>query len=122
MTPLNFVLLYVDHPPASAAFYERLLEKPPVEMSDTFAMFPAGEGLMLGLWSRRMVTPAAAEAPGAAEIAFAVANDAAVHATHARWSAEGVAIAQPPTRLDFGLTFVGLDLDGHRLRVFAPPA
>ncbi len=29
-------------------------------------------------------------------------------------------IAQPPTAMDFGLTFVALDPDGHRLRVFAP--
>jgi hypothetical protein len=29
-------------------------------------------------------------------------------------------IAQAPTAMDFGMTFVALDPDGHRLRVFAP--
>jgi len=30
-------------------------------------------------------------------------------------------IAQPLTQMDFGYTFVALDPDGHRLRVFAAP-
>jgi hypothetical protein len=30
-----------------------------------------------------------------------------------------VRIVQSPCDLDFGHTFVGLDADGHRLRVFA---
>jgi hypothetical protein len=43
-----------------------------------------------------------------------------VEATHTRWLALGLPIAQPPTRMDFGYTCVGLDPDGHRLRAFAP--
>ena len=49
-------------------------------------------------------------------------DEAALEAAHARWSAQGVAIAQKPTRMDFGYTFVGLDPDGHRIRAFAPAA
>jgi hypothetical protein len=30
-------------------------------------------------------------------------------------------MAQTPTEMDFGTTFVALDPDGHRLRVFATP-
>jgi predicted enzyme related to lactoylglutathione lyase len=45
-----------------------------------------------------------------------------VDAVHADWAARGLAIAQPPTELDFGRTFVALDPDGHRLRVFKPGA
>jgi hypothetical protein len=37
-------------------------------------------------------------------------------------AARKLKIAQPPTKLDFGSTFVALlDPDGHHLRVFAPP-
>lgn len=32
----------------------------------------------------------------------------------------GLSIAQAPVAMDFGMTFVALDPDGHRLRVFAP--
>lgn len=120
MSPSHFVLLHVKDPAASARFYERLLGRSPVEASPTFAMFALDGGLMLGLWSRETVQPASAGGPGASELAFVQAGDAQVHARHAEWVAQGVAIAQPPTRMDFGLTCVGLDPDGHRLRAFAP--
>lgn len=116
---LDFVLLYVDSPAASAAFYADLLGREPVEASPTFAMFKAGNGLMLGLWSRHTVEPAAT-APGGGEIAFTVADEAAVRDLHADWSGRGLTILQPPTAMDFGHTFVAQDPDGHRLRVFAP--
>jgi len=116
----NFVLLYVDSPTASAAFYAGLLGKPPVEASPTFALFALASGVMLGLWSRHTVEPAATATGGGAELAFAVPGEAAVHNTHTEWSARGLPILQPPTAMDFGFTFVALDPDGHRLRVFAP--
>ena len=118
----NFILLYVDSPATSARFYTDLIGRPPVESSPTFAMFALDNGVMLGLWSRHTVEPAAAAQPGASEIAFAVADNAAVKQLYADWGAKGLRIAQAPTDLDFGHTFVALDPDGHRLRVFAPVA
>ena len=120
MPNFNFVLLYVDNPPASAAFYGSLLGRPPIETSPTFAMVPLAEGVMLGLWARATVAPAATAPAGGSEIAFTVADAAAVDATHADWKKRGLAIAQAPVDLDFGHTFVALDPDGHRLRVFVP--
>ena len=119
MTDFSFVLLYVDDPLASAAFYEGLLGRPAVESAPTFAMLPLNAGVMLGLWRRDGVKPAANPA-GGSEIAFTVADAAAVRDTHAAWQARGLAIAQAPVAMDFGHTFVALDPDGHRLRVFAP--
>jgi len=118
----NFVLLYVASAAASSAFYTDLLGRPPVESSPTFAMFALASGVMLGLWARDEVKPAAGGAAGASEIALALGDEDAVHALHADWSARGLKIAQPPTTMDFGRTFVALDPDGHRLRVFAPTA
>ena len=45
-----------------------------------------------------------------------------MHDRHATWVAKGLAVIQTPTDMDFGHTFVALDPDGHRLRVFAPSA
>ena len=120
MADPNFILLYVDNPTHSARFYADLLGKPPVEASATFAMFALDNGVMLGLWSRHTVEPAAVAAPGAGELAFAVADNEAVQRLHGDWDGRGLRIAQAPTDLDFGHTFVALDPDGHRLRVFAP--
>ena len=122
MPNFNFVLLYVANPPESARFYADLLGNPIRDSAPTFAMLPLREGVMLGLWSRQSVEPAAAGAPGASEIAFTVADAEAVKALHSAWAARGLPIVQPPTAMDFGHTFVALDPDGHRLRVFAPAA
>jgi catechol 2,3-dioxygenase-like lactoylglutathione lyase family enzyme len=120
MKPFNFTLLYVADSLASAAFYADLLGRPPVDSSPGFAMFALDGGTMLGLWAQRGVEPAATMKGGGGELALAVENDAAVDALHADWTGRGVAIAQAPTRMDFGYTFLGLDPDAHRLRVFAP--
>jgi catechol 2,3-dioxygenase-like lactoylglutathione lyase family enzyme len=122
MPQFGFILLYVENPPASAAFYADLLGHPPLEVSPTFAMIPLREGVMLGLWSRATVAPAASALPGGAEVAFVAADAEAVRATFSDWRGRGLAIAQEPTAMDFGVTFVALDPDGHRLRVFAPGA
>ena len=117
----NFIILYVDNPTASAAFYTRLLGRSPIETSPTFVMFALASGVMLGLWSRHTVMPAA-NAAGGSELAFTVADGATVVAMHADWRERGLSIAQTPVEMDFGITFVALDPDGHRLRVFAPAA
>jgi catechol 2,3-dioxygenase-like lactoylglutathione lyase family enzyme len=122
MPEFSFVLLYVENPPASAKFYADLLGRPIVEQAPTFAMLPLRDGVMLGLWSRKTVEPQAVATPGAGEIALTVADADAVRSTFAEWNKRGLTIAQPPTTLDFGVTFVALDPDGHRIRVFAPGA
>ena len=118
----NFILLYVDSPAASAAFYSELFGHAPLESSPTFAMFALASGVMFGLWSKHTVAPAAPPHFGGSELAFTVADADAVRAKHREWSARGLPIAQAPIDLDFGHTFVALDPDGHRLRVFAPTA
>jgi catechol 2,3-dioxygenase-like lactoylglutathione lyase family enzyme len=122
MTDPNFVILYVKDPSASAAFYADVLGRTPDEASPTFTMFALSSGIKLGLWSRDEVAPAADAAAGSAELALMLPDADAVRAAHADWSCRKLKIAQPPTAMDFGLTFVALDPDGHRLRVFAPPA
>lgn len=87
----NFTILYVDSPTVSAAFYEGILGRAPIEQSPTFAMFALPSGTMLGIWKRD-------------------------------WTTRGLHVVQQPTDMDFGHTFVALDPDGHRLRVFHPTA
>lgn len=120
MPTFSFVLLHVDSPAASAAFYADLLGREAIESSPTFAMFALRDGVMLGLWSKHTVEPATLGLPGCVEIAFTVENADAVRATHADWSGRGLTISQQPATMDFGDTFVALDPDGHRLRVLAP--
>jgi len=118
MTTPNFVILYVDQPLESGAFYSALLGREPVESAPTFVLFVLDNGFKLGLWSRHTVEPAASAAGGGGEIVFALKAPHAVDATHADWAGRGLKILQTPTDLDFGRTFVALDPDNHRLRVY----
>jgi predicted enzyme related to lactoylglutathione lyase len=115
----NFFILYVNDPLASAAFYAQLLGRPAIEAAPTFAMFALESGVMLGLWSRHTVEPAASAGGGGAEVAIALDSVDEVTATHQRWLSLGLPVIQVPTQMDFGYTFVATDPDGHRLRVFA---
>jgi predicted enzyme related to lactoylglutathione lyase len=121
MSNVSFILVYVEDVAASTAFYASVLGRAAIETSPTFSMLPAAPSLMLGLWKRDGVKPPA-NGSGGGEIAISAADDAEVDALHAQWRERGVAIAQAPTKLDFGYTFVALDPDGARLRVFAPQA
>ncbi len=114
----NYNLLYVDNPQASGAFYARLFGREPIEASPTFVMFRMESGAILGLWSRRTVAPAPEPSVGGSEVGIRVPGQAAVDRTCADWKTHGVRIVQEPTDMDFGRTFVGLDPDGHRVRVF----
>jgi catechol 2,3-dioxygenase-like lactoylglutathione lyase family enzyme len=116
----SFILLYVQNPPASAVFYEKLLGRPAVESSTNFSMFVLDNGLRVGLWRRDDVQPKPIAEPGGAEILFHFDDDKAVDTAYADWRERGMTIAQEPTLMDFGYTFVALDPDGHRLRGFAP--
>ena len=121
MSDISFVLLYVADVKRSEDFYADLLGRKARDSSPGFAMFAAAPNVMLGLWLASDVKPAAAVNPGGGEICLTVADNPSVDAAAAAWRAKGVTIAQEPTTLDFGYTFVGLDPDGHRVRVFALP-
>ena len=120
MSDPSYILFYVADPVASAAFYAKLLDKQPVELSPGFALFVLDSGVKLGFWAKHTVEPAATASSGCNELAFAVANNETVTARYNDWKQRGLPVAQELTGMDFGYTFVALDPDGHRLRVFAP--
>lgn len=121
MTPA-MTILYVENAAASADFYEKLFGLPPTERADTFSLFRLPTGLVLGLWSRAGVEPKAEFTGGGCELAIRAPDASDVDATHARWAALGIPVLQSPVDADFGRTFTVSDPDGHRIRVFNPPA
>ena len=119
MPNINTLFLYVTDATASARFYADLLAIQPVEASPTFALFVLPSGLALGLWAKTGVQPAPLTGGGGSEIGLRVQTPAEIDTIHADWAARGTTITFPPTDLDFGRSFVALDPDGHRLRVYA---
>ena len=118
MAHLNFVLLYVADPLRSAEFYSTVFGRKPVQSSAGYSMFVLDGDLKLGLWKRHDVQPSPEGAPGSVELVFSEESDQQVDDRFAEWTGNGLVIAQKPTRMGFGYTFVALDPDGHRLRVY----
>jgi len=112
---LGFVLLFVANPQKSAQFYQQIFDIKPIETSPTFVMFALKNGVMLGLWSRYTAEPRVESPAGALEICFPAQD---VDAVYEAWGKKEVTVAQKPTDMDFGRTFVILDPDGHRIRVY----
>jgi hypothetical protein len=82
--------------------------------------FKFPNGLSFGLWSVKAKNFVSGGSGHRAELAFIVPNESAVYALHARWRNAGVQIEQDLQEAVFGLTFVALDPDGHRIRVCTP--
>lgn len=121
----SFVILYVENPVQSAAFYQQLFAIAPVEASPGFAMFVLNSGLRLGLWHRQHIVPAArldagVPAGGSCELVFQLADSAVLQQTYQQCQQAGLPVALAPVQLDFGETFVVLDPDQHRLRFYVP--
>ncbi len=112
---LGFTLLFVANPQKSSLFYQEILNLKPIEESQTFVMFALKNGVMLGLWSKYTAEPRVEAQAGALEICFPTDN---VDALYEEWGKKYVTVAQKPTDMDFGRTFVILDPDGHRIRVY----
>ncbi len=115
----TYFLFYVESTAASRDFYAPLLDIEPVEDSETFVLFVLPNGHKLGLWARHTVTPAPTAGGGGMEMAITVESPASVDKTHADWASRSIPMAQEPIDLPFGRSFVALDPDGHRLRVFS---
>lgn len=117
LSVLTFVNLFVKNPQESGFFYRKVLEIDPIQESPTFVLFSLANGVMLGLWSLRTAQPEVQAQPGASEICF---EDQEVDNRYKQWLQIGVTMAQKPTSMSFGRTFVALDPDGHRIRIYSP--
>lgn len=114
----NAIVLYVDRIAISSKFYENLLGIKPEEASPTFHMFTLSNGMGLGLKAKHSVEPSTSgNSSAGGELAFTVDSSRKVNALFSAWQKNKINIAQPPTIVPFGYTFVALDPDGHRLRI-----
>lgn len=110
------LVLYVSNLAVSSQFYQNLLGIKPEEASPTFHRLTLSNGMGLGLKAKHAVEPPADE-NGSGELAFTLDNNRSVDALFAEWQEKGIKIAQSPTVVTYGYTFVALDPDSNRLRV-----
>lgn len=110
------LVLYVDNLLVSSAFYQDLLGIKPEEDSPTFHSFKLSNGMDLGLKAKHAVEPPPNE-NGSGELVFTLDNNWEVDALCLEWQGKEISMAQLPTLVPYGYTFLALDPDGNRLRV-----
>lgn len=116
----NLILLYVEDPHESAAFYTRLLGCEPVAAFPNYIAYALENGLNFSLWSTHAANFVSSGSGHRMELAFMVKDDGEVERLYMEWRNAGVSIEQDLMTAVFGRTFVALDPDGHRLRVCTP--
>ena len=121
MSQPTAVLFYVAEPAKSTAFYEDILGLKPAMKSTCFTLFKLDNDFELALWAVNKAEPAATVHRESSELGLLVPNKAALESTRQQWIKRGIPIVSEPQKMDFGGDhFVGLDPDGHRLRVATP--
>lgn len=116
----NLLLFYVQNPLASALFYEKIFSLKPIASFPTYVAFTFENGFTFSLWSTQATDFVSDGVGHRAEISFMVKNEELVRKLRKQWSEMGVTIEQDLHEAVFGLTFVALDPDGHRIRVCMP--
>ncbi|MHC5307736.1 VOC family protein [Bartonella sp. LJL80] len=113
------IILYVEDVEKSTEFYQNFLARAPVERFEGFSVFALTDDFSLGLQDRYSIDPQPTMHNGGTEISMSYATNTEVDDLYRQCCHDNTTIALPPTKLEFGYTFVALDPDGHRLRVCA---
>lgn len=117
----DFNILYVNDLEASTRFYTELLGQQPEEGSPSFTMYHFSNNTTLGLKTVQSVEPKAIlSGGGGGEMGFTVEHIEAIDTLYAEWTKRGLSILHAPAQMNYGYTFVAVDPDGYRIRVFTP--
>ncbi|MEQ5184076.1 VOC family protein [Providencia alcalifaciens] len=115
----NSIILYVNDVVKSTVFYSNILKSEPIEQYSEFSVFALSDDFILGLQAKSGIDPKPQPQFGGFEVCMSDVSKKDVDDIYHQWCELGVDIVMKPTDLDFGYTFVAVDLDGHRLRVCA---
>ena len=116
----NLLLFYVKNPLESALFYEKIFSVKPIASFPTYVAFSFKNGFTFSLWSTEATNFVSGGAGHRSELSFMVETEKKVRELYDEWQKIGVTIEQDLHEAVFGLTFVALDPDGHRIRVCMP--
>lgn len=116
----NLLLFYVSNPLESASFYEKIFSIKPVASFPTYVAFTFENGFTFSLWSTKAKNFVSGGAGHRSELAFMVEDETIIRQLRNDWGQLGITIEQDLHEAVFGLTFVALDPDGHRIRVCMP--
>ena len=118
MLTIDSFILYVENIELSKKFYTEIFERDAQILSPTFISFCLSKSCTLELKQLAQVSPITDTTGGGTELSIQVPDTKSLNELFVRWKNIGIKFLQPPTELIFGLTFVAVDPDKHRIRVF----
>ena len=116
----NLLIFYVEDPLVSAAFYEKIFRIKPEASYPTYVAFSFEKRFTFSLWSKHAKNFVSGGEGHRSELSFMVENEEEVRKLRKIWGQLNVEIEQELHVAVFGLTFVALDPDNHRIRVCIP--
>lgn len=119
MLTIDSIVFYVENVQLSMAFYAEAFECEPKLLSPTFAVVEFAKNVKITLKQADALTPSSPIRGGGTELSIPATNSVELDNLFEKWKQQGVTFAQEREESVYGINFVALDLDGHRLRVFA---
>lgn len=119
MLTIDSVVLYVKDIEASQRFYTQVLGCRSQVLSPTFVAINFANNITVTLKQNTSLIPASNITGGGSELSIVVADSTKLQQLYQSWKVQSVEFAQDLIQLSFGVNFVALDPDGHRIRVFS---
>lgn len=119
MFTLDSIVLYVDDIQRSMAFYAKAFNCEPKLLSPTFAALDFASNVKITLKQTDALTPTSTIRGGGTELSLPVTSRDAFDALFEKWKQQGIEFAQEREESVYGVNFVAVDPDGHRIRVFS---
>lgn len=119
MFKIDSFVLYVTDVSKSKHFYASIFECEPNVLSPTFVALDFADNVTITLKQRDALTPKSTITGGGTELSMPVTDKSTLDELYQSWIEKGVEFVQHPESSVFGVNFVAVDPDGHRIRVFA---
>ncbi|MBU2896674.1 VOC family protein [Vibrio hepatarius] len=120
MLTIDSVVLYVKDIEVSQRFYTQVLGCESTILSPTFVAINFANNITVTLKQNTDLTPVSSITGGGSELSVVVSDSIKLQQLYQSWKGQLVEFAQHPIQLSFGVNFVAIDPDGHRIRVFSP--
>ncbi|NAZ53689.1 glyoxalase [Vibrio toranzoniae] len=119
MFTIDSFVLYVADIHRSMDFYAKAFDCKPKLLSPTFAALDFADNVKITLKQADFLTPASTVKGGGTEISMPLADKETLENLYEAWTEKGIQFEQAPKESVYGINFVAVDPDGHRIRIFA---
>ncbi|WP_341661806.1 glyoxalase [Vibrio sp.] len=120
MLTIDTYVLYVENIQISQGFYTKVLGCESRSLSPTCMEIKFANNMSVLLKQNSNLVPTSRITGGGAELSILVEDQTKLESLYHSWKKQSVDFAQDPKELSYGVSFVALDPDEHRIRVTIP--